>query len=109
MTPPEAAPYEQLARSLERELELLGFGRLDELDALHAERAAVLATLPPTPPASARSALQRAQLTLKRVEIEIIRRREAIVLDLAQLERVRRTARGYTPPSANRPRFCANA
>ena len=109
MTPAEAAPYEQLARSVERELELLGFGHLDGLDALHAERAALVATLPTTPPASARSALERAQLTLKRVEIEIIRRRESIVLELAQLERVRRTARGYTPPSSKRPRFCANA
>jgi hypothetical protein len=36
----------------------------------------------------------------KRVTIEIIRRREAIVLELAERERVSRVARGYAPPRA---------
>ncbi len=98
MTPPEAAPYETLARIFERELEVLGAGRLGELDALDAERESLIASLPDTPPASARDALERAALMHKRVTIEIIRRREAIVLELAQLERARRTARGYAPP-----------
>jgi hypothetical protein len=88
-------PYEALARSLERELELIGEGALDELPALHAERAALLAGLPAVPPADARPALQRAALMNKRVEIEIARRREALVLEAANVERVGRTARGY--------------
>jgi hypothetical protein len=98
MTTAEAAPYETLARIFERELEALGAGRLDELDALAAEREALIASLPATPPAAARPALERALLMQKRVTIEIIRRRDAIVLDLAERERVRRVARGYAPP-----------
>jgi hypothetical protein len=104
-----AAPYETLARIIERELELLGAGRLDELEATTAERAALVASLPVTPPACARPALERAALTQKRVEIEIIRRREAIVLELAQLEQVRRMARGYAPPRPPASRFSEDA
>jgi flagellar biosynthesis/type III secretory pathway chaperone len=109
MTPPEAAPYETLARILERELEALGSGRLEELDALAAERDALIASLPPVPPAAARPALERASLTQKRVQMEVVRRREAIVLELAQLEQVRRVAHGYAPPRCERSNFCANA
>jgi hypothetical protein len=90
-----AQPYEALARSIERELELIGNGAFEELDALHAERAALVATLPAVPPADARPALQRAALMNKRVEIEILRRREAIVVQTVNTERVERTARGY--------------
>lgn len=109
MTPADCAAYETLARIVERELELLGEGRLDELVALKDERAALVATLPATPPAGARSALERAALTQKRVAIEIMRRREAVVLELAQLERVRRMARGYAPPRLDAASFCADA
>jgi flagellar biosynthesis/type III secretory pathway chaperone len=109
MTEPQAAPYETLARIAERELEVLASGRLDELERLAAEREALLATLPETPPACARPALERAALTQKRVTMEIVRRREAIVLELAQLEQARRLARGYAPPRGPRSSFCANA
>ena len=34
----------------------------------------------------------------KRLEIEILRLREALVLESANVERVDRTARGYSPP-----------
>jgi hypothetical protein len=88
-------PYEALARSIERELELIGDGALEELDALYAERAALLQSLPATPPAEARPALVRAALMSKRVEIEILRRREAIIVQTANAERVERTVRGY--------------
>jgi hypothetical protein len=43
------------------------------------------------------------------VQIEIIRRREAIVLELAQAERVRRVANGYAPPRATRSSVYADA
>jgi hypothetical protein len=102
-------PYEALARSLERELELLGDGTLDELPALYAERSALLAGLPAVPPADARPALQRAALMNKRVEIEILRRREALVLEAANVERVGRTARGYAATVESRPRLQATA
>ena len=83
---------------IERELELIGTGDYDALAALKAEREALIASLPAIPPASARPALQRAALMNKRVEIEILRVREALVLESANVERVGRTARGYSPP-----------
>lgn len=103
MSAPETAAYETLARSIERELELIGEGSFDELAALHAERAALLETLPETPPPGARDAFQRAALMNKRVEIEILRRREALIAESANAERVERTARGYAPPVDTRP------
>ncbi|HTR72538.1 MAG TPA: hypothetical protein VMG80_03005 [Solirubrobacteraceae bacterium] len=103
------AAYELLARSLERELELLGEGAFDELETLHAERATLLAGLPATPPESARPALQRAALMNKRVEIEILRRRDALLLDASTVERVERTARGYAPAGETRPYLRATA
>jgi hypothetical protein len=109
MTTAEAAPYETLARMVERELELIGDGRLDELDTVKAERAALLAALPATPPACARPALERAALLQRRVAIEIIRRREAVLLDLAKLEQVQRMASGYAPPREQSARVCADA
>jgi hypothetical protein len=101
--------YETLARSIERELELIGEGSLDELNALYAERAALLEGLPAIPPDAARPALQRAALMNKRVEIEILRRREALLLEVANVERVNRTARGYAPAVENRPHVQATA
>src|SRR5947209_3016280 len=109
MTSAEAAPYETLARILERELEVVGSQDLDTLDELSAQRDALIGSLPPVPPACARPALERAALTHKRVQIEIVRRREAIVLELAQAERVRRVANGYAPPRAKRPSVYADA
>jgi hypothetical protein len=102
-------PYQALARSIERELELIGDGALDQLDALYAERAALLESLPATPPADARPALQRAALMNKRVEIEILRRREALLLETANVERVARTARGYAASVESRPHVQATA
>lgn len=105
----DAAPYEALARSFERELELIGPGREDELATLHAERAALIEGLPELPPLSARPALQRAALLNKRVEIEILRYREALLRDLANIELVARTARGYAPAQAPRIHVQATA
>jgi hypothetical protein len=97
MTSPDAAPYESLARMIERELELICTRDQDALAALRAERDALIASLPGTPPASARPALQRAALMNKRLEIEILRLRDALMIEAANLQRVGRTARGYSP------------
>ena len=106
---PSATPYETLARSIERELEIVGEGRFAEVATLHAERDTLIATLPHAPPAEARPALQRAVLMSKRVEIEILRYREALLLELANVQRVGRAARGYAPPRETRPNVQATA
>jgi HD-GYP domain-containing protein (c-di-GMP phosphodiesterase class II) len=90
-----AAPYEQLADSYEDELQLVAEGRIDELVELTAERAALIQSLPATPPAAAGPALERAALMNKRVMIEILRRREAVLIDLERVDVGRRTAAGY--------------
>ena len=60
MTSAETAPYEALARMIERELELIGRGDHDALAALGSERDALIATSPtlrplaPAPHSSAR-------------------------------------------------------
>jgi hypothetical protein len=105
----ETAPYEALARMIERELELVGTGDHGALAELKSERDSLIETLPETPPASARPALQRAALMSKRVEIEIVRLREALLLEFANVERVTRTARGYSPPREERRHVEATA
>jgi hypothetical protein len=45
----------------------------------------------------------------KRLEIEILRLREALLLDAANVERVGRTARGYSPPREPRRHVQATA
>jgi hypothetical protein len=102
-------PYEALARSLERELELIGEGAFGELTALYAARQELIESLPAVPPAEAGPALQRAALMNKRVEIEILRRREALVVESANAERVGRTARGYAATVESRPQLQATA
>jgi len=109
MSSPDTAPYEVLTRTIERELELIGQGRFQEAREVQSGRAALMASLPDVPPAGARPALQRASLLCKRLEIEILRCREALLLDLAQVEIVQRTARGYTPPLQARPNVQATA
>ena len=89
MSSADAAPYEALARTIERELELICAGDHEQLAALKAEREELIAGLPATPPACARPALQRAALMNKRLEIEILRLREALVLESANVERGR--------------------
>jgi hypothetical protein len=106
---PQTAPYEALARMIERELELICTRDYDALEKLKAEREALIASLPATPPACARPALQRAALMNKRLEIEILRLREALLLDAANVERVGRTARGYSPPREPRRHVQATA
>jgi hypothetical protein len=109
MSPASPAPYERLADSLERELELVGEGRFDEVVELAADRDALIATLPATPPASARPALERAQLISKRVMIEIVRRRDAVVAELGRVAQADRTARGYAPKRPRRLHIDASA
>jgi hypothetical protein len=102
------APYEALAAMIERELELLGESRLEELAQLRLARTDLVGTMPSTPPAAAREVLERCALLQQRVRIEILRVRQEVLLELAQLERVRRTAEGYAP-RRRAPRVSASA
>ena len=109
MSPASTAPYQRLAESFEHELELVGQGRFDELAQLAADRDALIATLPAAPPAAARPALERAQLMSKRVMIEIVRRRDAVVAELGRVAQADRTARGYAPKRPRRLHIDASA
>ena len=97
MSAPETAPYEALARMIERELELVGTGDYDALAALKSERDALIATLPGpagnrAPCAAASGADEQARRDRDRA------RREALLIEFANVELVGRTARGYSPP-----------
>lgn len=97
MSPQTAEPYEALASLIERQLQLVGERRFDELENLDRVVAELRAALPQTAPASARPALERAAKLNKRVEIEIQRVREALLLELGQVHQALRAADGYAP------------
>lgn len=97
MTGGEATAYEQLAGLTERALELVGDGRLEEAAELAGARAALIAGLPARPPESAGPALERAALLERRLNIELLRAREALLRELTEVERARRMAAGYAP------------
>lgn len=109
MTASPAAPYETLCRLAEEELELVGAGQLERLPELQQRRTELIATLPPSPPAAARPALERCALLQRRVEIELMRSREALLLELSALARGQRAVSGYKPPNLDRPRVTASA
>ena len=89
------ASYEAIVGLAERELELAADGRYDEMAQLARQRQQLLASLPSVPPAGARDALTRALLIQQRVTIELLRRREQVVLATRRVELGRRGARGY--------------
>ncbi len=104
-----STPYDALLELIERELELAGEGRFEELARVSQASAALVASLPETPPASAREPLERAALIQRRLTIELLRGRETVLLALAEIERGRRAARGYAPPRRLTPRVSASA
>jgi hypothetical protein len=109
MSAAEAAPYEALVAMIEHELELAGAGSFAELGQVNDEREALMAELLDHPPAAAIPALRRAELMNKRLEIELLRGREALLHEAAELARARRAARGYRPPLGRGQRFSASA
>jgi hypothetical protein len=102
-------PYQQLAAFIELELQLVAERRFDELLALKRRRAELQASLPATPPAAAGPELERCALLHKRVEIELLRVREAVLEELAGVRRAQRAADGYAPARVNRRRVFASA
>ncbi len=103
------APYERIATLIERELQLVGERRFDELRDVSLERLALQHSLPPTPPAQAHDELLRCWRLNKRVEIELLRVREQLLLELAQVGRAQRAAAGYAPVRGGGRRVAASA
>jgi hypothetical protein len=101
--------YEQLVELIGRELELAGQARFDELSQVSAARAALIAQLPDVPPAAAGPALARAEVMHKRLTVELLRGREALLLELARVEHGLRAARGYAPPRRSSSMISASA
>jgi len=91
----QTAPYEAIVALAERELELAADGAYAEMAQLAAQRDQLLAILPVPAPPAARDALTRALLIQRRVTIELLRRREQVLLSARRVELQKRTARGY--------------
>jgi hypothetical protein len=88
-------PYAAILELSERELELAGMGRIDDLHALGEEWRALVAELPARPPEAARPYLERAALVHERTHIELLRLREAMLCDMRTTARASRAAHGY--------------
>jgi hypothetical protein len=101
--------YERLASLIELELQLVSERRFDELQRVSRARVMLQDSLPGTPPQQARDALERCALLCKRVEIELLRVREALLLELAQVARAQRAAAGYAPARRAGRRVAARA
>ena len=65
--------------------------------------------LPATPPEAARATLERCRQLQKRVEIELLRVREALLLELGRVRQAQRTADGYAPARRRVPVVAATA
>jgi hypothetical protein len=97
MSDAAAEPYEALAALSEHELELVAVRDFDAIGELKRAREALVATLPAVPPPSAGAALTRCWQLNQRVRIELLRVREAIILELDTVRRGQRAANGYQP------------
>lgn len=95
MSDPLLARYEAIVEHAELELELAGRGEMTGLRTLGERWEELIAGLPPRPPARAAQLLERAQLLHERTRIELLRLREALLGDVANARRARRTAEGY--------------
>jgi len=90
-----AAPYEQLARMIEHELELVNEGRYAELAEAVTRRGAALASLTIPEPESAQPAMMRARALHERLLVDTLRAREELARSIGHLKRLRRAAGGY--------------
>lgn len=102
-------PYETLAAILERELTLVAARGFTELEELEARRRELQESLPDIPPAEALPALERCRMLSKRVEIELLRVREAIMIELERVSHAQRAASGYAPTRRHGARVAVSA
>jgi hypothetical protein len=92
---PELVRYEAILAHAELELELAGRGDIDGLEALGESWLELMEPLPQSVPPAARALLERARLISERARIELIRMREAVLLDSAASLHAKRAADGY--------------
>jgi hypothetical protein len=97
-------PYAAILELTERELQLAGMGRIDDLHALGEEWRALVAQLPARPPDAARPLLERAALMHERTQIELLRLREAMLCDMRTTAQASRAAHGYAVQAQRRMR-----
>ena len=88
-------PYEALVRISELQLEFAGQGRYAEMAQLSLQWAEVMRRLPRPAPQGARDVIDRALALQRRLTIELLRRREQVLLSLRRVEMSKRTAHGY--------------
>jgi hypothetical protein len=105
----ELQPYDALAALIERELQLVSERSFDELQTLKAVRTELQESMPATPPEAARATLERCRQLHKRVEIELLRVREALLLELGRVRQAQRAADGYAPVRPRMPVVAATA
>jgi hypothetical protein len=90
--------YEALSRLFEDELAAATAGDVIALERVQRDRESLIASLPAVPPAAAGPALRRAALLQRNVAIELQRRREHVLRELAANARAQRAAQGYAVP-----------
>ena len=103
----DVEPYKHLAAMLERELELVVAGRLDELADAVARRCLYAERLGAVPPVSAREVLERVATLHEHVALEAARRAQEVLADALKADRLQRASRAYAP--ARRVRYSTSA
>jgi len=101
---PQRDPYEAILELAQRELELVGDGRIEALGALTEEWDELTAGLPARPPAYARRPLERAAALHHRTNATLDRLSEAMLCDIRTAARAGRAARGYARETHRRIR-----
>jgi hypothetical protein len=97
--------YEAIHEHAELELELAGRGDIERLIALGERWEELTGDLPPRPPVGAAQLLRAARMIHERTRVELIRLREALLVDISTSTRAKRTAEGYASQLAHRPRL----
>jgi hypothetical protein len=98
----DRAPFQRLAKMIERELELAGQGRLTELEEAVRRTGEFMATLPVPAPAGARASIERSKALRGRVTIEVTRLREQLQHSREALKTARRVSRTYSQAPSGR-------
>jgi hypothetical protein len=106
---PALRPYEAIHEHAELELELAGRGELERLAELGERWEDLTRDLPARPPAAAASLLRRAHLLHERTRVELMRLREALLVDISTSARARRASEGYGNQLSRRPRLDLSA